>query len=133
MERPGTSIEMASGYGRLPTENDCLALTRSCGGTILRSLRPSILAKGKQGALGEISHAATGFLHVGREASEAIHSQLSLPTCDESFGNAMIPFFQPLVRQHPTRGPGSNPPRYATYTFRLQSSALLESEANRPC
>lgn len=59
---------------------------------------------GEKGGLLEILYAATGFLHVRREAYEAIQTKLSLPTCNESFGSPMIPFFQPMVIDDPVRG-----------------------------
>ncbi|MBI1246210.1 hypothetical protein GC197_00010 [bacterium] len=59
---------------------------------------------GKNGGLLEILYAATGFLHVRREAYQQIQTTLKLPTCNESFGSPMIPFFQPMVIDDPKRG-----------------------------
>lgn len=59
---------------------------------------------GKNGGLLEIKYAATGFLHVRRQAYADIQSKLSLPTCNEAFGSPMIPFFQPMVIDDAKRG-----------------------------
>ncbi len=59
---------------------------------------------GKDGGLLEIRYAATGFLHVRRQVYETIHAKLNLPTCNVTFGSAMIPFFQPLVIDDTQRG-----------------------------
>lgn len=55
---------------------------------------------GKDGGLIEVLSAGTGFLHVRREVYETIQQQLALPVCNEHFGSPMVPFFQPMVRQH---------------------------------
>ena len=52
---------------------------------------------GKDGGLLEILYAAAGFLHVRREAYEAIRDKLQLPLCNTRFGRGVWPFFQPLA------------------------------------
>lgn len=54
---------------------------------------------GEAGGLVELLYAATGFLLVRREAYLGIQRNLQLPTCNERFGHAMIPFFLPLIRK----------------------------------
>lgn len=60
---------------------------------------------GRDGGLLEILYAATGFLHIRREAYETIQERLCLPTCNASFSQPMVPYFQPLILDHPERGP----------------------------
>lgn len=55
---------------------------------------------GKKGGLIELMYAATGFLHVRREAYLDIQHKLNLPTCNLSFGEAIVPWFQPLIREY---------------------------------
>lgn len=56
---------------------------------------------GQDGGLIKIQHAATGFLHVRREAYVAIQQELNLPICNEMFaGRPIIPFFQPMLIEH---------------------------------
>lgn len=52
---------------------------------------------GRRGGLVEIQYAATGFLHVRREVYRNLERQLQLPRCNQRFGEATIPFFQPLI------------------------------------
>ncbi len=54
---------------------------------------------GKHGGLTELLYAGTGFLLIRREAYLTIQRKLKLPTCNERFGHAMIPFFQPMIRK----------------------------------
>lgn len=56
------------------------------------------VAFGEQGGLTEIQYAATGFLHVRRQAYLDIQEKLGLPMCNEEFGERIIPWFQPLIR-----------------------------------
>lgn len=58
------------------------------------------LVFGKEGGLVEIMYAGAGFLHIRREAYQRIQQDLNLPVCNERFGSAMVPFFQPLIREH---------------------------------
>lgn len=75
-----------------------------------RSIASSVLpgtkqiSFGKQGGLIEIQYAATGFLHVRREAYETIQEKLSLPLCNQRFDAPMIPFFQPMIVDDPPEG-----------------------------
>ncbi len=59
----------------------------------------SRLTFGAEGGLVEIQYAAAGFLHIRREAYLAVQSALDIPTCNHRFGQPMIPFFHPLIRQ----------------------------------
>jgi hypothetical protein len=52
---------------------------------------------GKKGGLMEVPFTGAGFLHTRREVYESVREQLRLPLCNERFGSAMVPFFQPLV------------------------------------
>jgi hypothetical protein len=52
---------------------------------------------GQAGGLMELRYAATGFLLVRRDVYEAMQADLRLPVCNLHFGQAMVPFFQPLV------------------------------------
>jgi hypothetical protein len=58
------------------------------------------LVFGNEGGLTEIQYAGTGFLHVRREVYETIQQQLHLPVCNRHFQRPMLPFFQPLIRDH---------------------------------
>ena len=60
---------------------------------------------GRAGGLIEILYAGTGFLHVRREAYETIRERQSLPLCNLAFGNGMVPYFLPMILNHPERGP----------------------------
>jgi hypothetical protein len=51
---------------------------------------------GEQGGLVEIKYAAAGFLHVRREAYDAIRERLAMPMCNQRFGRGIWPFFLPL-------------------------------------
>lgn len=57
------------------------------------------MAFGQEGGLAEILYAGTGFLLVRREVYLAVQHKLALPVCNERFGSAMIPYFQPML--HP--------------------------------
>jgi hypothetical protein len=52
---------------------------------------------GAQGGLMEILYAAAGFLLVQREVYVDIQARFKLPTCNERFGQRMVPFYQPMV------------------------------------
>lgn len=45
----------------------------------------------------EILYAGTGFLHTRREVYETIAHHEKLPVCNERFGSAITPYFQPLI------------------------------------
>jgi hypothetical protein len=53
---------------------------------------------GAGGGLLQILYAATGFLYVHRDAYLQIQSHLKLPVCNQAFGESVVPWFQPLVR-----------------------------------
>ena len=55
---------------------------------------------GEGGGLVEIRYAGTGFLHVRRQVYERMQQRLALPVCNERFGHAMIPFFEPMSNRH---------------------------------
>ena len=59
---------------------------------------------GENGGLLEILYAGTGFLHVRREVYDSIREELSLPACNEHFGPAVYPYFQPMTVGHPRSG-----------------------------
>ncbi|MFV0442542.1 MAG: hypothetical protein ACK5Q5_03120 [Planctomycetaceae bacterium] len=67
-----------------------------------RSLAAHVLPGTKQltfgagGGLTELRYAATGFLLVRRRVYETMQTQLRLPVCNERFGKAMVPFFEPM-------------------------------------
>lgn len=52
---------------------------------------------GKNGGVLEILYAGTGFLHTRREVYERIAHHEKLPVCNERFGAAVTPYFQPLI------------------------------------
>lgn len=54
---------------------------------------------GNGGGLTEILYAATGFLHVRREAYLRILDETPLTVCNERFNRPTIPWFEPLVRE----------------------------------
>ncbi|WP_205847487.1 hypothetical protein [Planctopirus hydrillae] len=54
---------------------------------------------GNAGGLTEILYAATGFLHVRREAYLRILEEFPLQVCNERFQRPTIPWFEPLVRE----------------------------------
>jgi hypothetical protein len=58
------------------------------------------LAVGKDCEPCEILYAGTGFLHVRREVYKSIQQKLALPLCNGQFGRPMVPFFQPMIREH---------------------------------
>jgi hypothetical protein len=80
---------------------------------------------GEDGGLVEIKYAACGFLHVRREAYDAIREQLNLPLCNTRFGRGAWPFFQPMAvpEIHVQSGSETQPPahrvrhRYLTDDF----------------
>jgi hypothetical protein len=55
------------------------------------------LVFGAEGGLTELLYAAAGFLLVRRQVYVDIQERLALPVCNQRFGQATIPFFQPLV------------------------------------
>ncbi len=57
------------------------------------------LTFGHGGGMVELLYAATGFMLVRREAYLAIQRQMKLPVCNERFGHAIIPFFQPMIHK----------------------------------
>lgn len=67
------------------------------------NLRPGTdrLTFGDEGGLVEIEYAATGFLLTHRRVYEDIRRDQSLPTCNERFGSPLVPYFLPMVHQHP--------------------------------
>ncbi|HWG41381.1 MAG TPA: hypothetical protein VN688_01250 [Gemmataceae bacterium] len=52
---------------------------------------------GKQGGLLEVRYVGFGFVLTRRTAFERIRQELHLPTCNERFGKALIPWFAPMV------------------------------------
>ena len=54
---------------------------------------------GQGGGVQELLDAGCGFMHVRRDAYEAITRKLSLEICNIGFGRPLIPLFQPLVAQ----------------------------------
>ncbi len=52
---------------------------------------------GTEGGLLEIDRAGFGFTHTRREVYEAIVENEGLPTCNEVWGEAMTPYFQPMI------------------------------------
>lgn len=55
---------------------------------------------GQGGGLLEVLYAACGFLLVQRLVYLDIQSQLELPTCNTMFGEAIVPWFQPMIRPY---------------------------------
>lgn len=55
---------------------------------------------GAGGGLLEILYAATGFLYVHRDAYLQIQNSLKLHVCNQAFGESVVPWFQPLVRDY---------------------------------
>ena len=53
---------------------------------------------GKEGGLVEILYAATGFLLVKRKVYHDIQHQLGLPSCNQRFGQPVVPYFLPLIK-----------------------------------
>lgn len=78
---------------------------------------------GRNAELREILYAAGGFLHVRRETYDAIQAHLQLPTCNARFGKPIIPFFQPMIVDHATRGAWYLPEDFA-FSERARSSGL---------
>lgn len=54
---------------------------------------------GQAGGLLEIKYAGAGFLYVRADAYHTMQQQLRLPLCNEHFGEAIVPYFQPLVTE----------------------------------
>ena len=63
---------------------------------ILPGTRQMVFGEG--GGLVELLYGATGFMLVERRVYEQMQRKLGLPVCNERFGAAMVPFFQPLVQ-----------------------------------
>ena len=59
---------------------------------------------GSNGGLSEIKYGAGGFTLVRREVFDAIEEGFSLPCCNQVFGRAIVPYFLPLVIEHPVHG-----------------------------
>jgi len=57
---------------------------------------------GAGGGLMEILYAATGFLLVQRQVYLDIQQKLNLPDCNAMFGDAVVPWFQPMIREYQT-------------------------------
>jgi hypothetical protein len=55
---------------------------------------------GQEGGLTEVLYGGAGFLLVRRDAYAQIQQQLRLPSCNDAWGSAMIPFFQPMAKPH---------------------------------
>jgi len=55
------------------------------------------LVFGVGGGLVELRYAGTGFLFVRRQVYIDMQARLGLPVCNQRFGRATIPFFQPMV------------------------------------
>ncbi|HUY90514.1 MAG TPA: sulfotransferase [Pirellulales bacterium] len=53
---------------------------------------------GEGGGLIEILYAATGFLLVKRKVYYDMQHMLGLPSCNQRFGNPVVPYFLPLVK-----------------------------------
>ena len=54
---------------------------------------------GQKGGLVEMLYGGTGFMLIRRQAYLTMQERLCLPLCNDRFGQAMIPFFQPLIRR----------------------------------
>jgi hypothetical protein len=54
---------------------------------------------GQKGSLVEMLYGGTGFMLIRRQAYLTMQERLCLPLCNDRFGQAMIPFFQPLIRR----------------------------------
>jgi hypothetical protein len=57
------------------------------------------LVFGRAGGLMEIKYAATGFLLTKRCVYEKIQITEQLPTCNEQFGRATVPYFLPMISE----------------------------------
>lgn len=55
---------------------------------------------GKKGGLMELMYAATGFLLVRRQVYLDVQEKLNLSVCNTMFGESMVPWFQPIVREY---------------------------------
>jgi hypothetical protein len=78
------------------------------------------LVFGEGGGLVEIQYAAAGFLHVRREAYEAIRDKLMLPLCNARFGRGFWPFFLSFWVEEPS---GTCTHRYLTEDFAFSHRA----------
>jgi len=72
---------------------------------------------GHEGSFVEIQYAAAWFLHVRREAYEAVPDRLKLPLCNTRFGRGMWPFFLPFAVEEET----------------TSTSSPVASEPPKPC
>lgn len=54
---------------------------------------------GEEGGLIEILYASGGFTLVHKDVYEAVQKHSALPVCNEQFGNAMVPYYQPFVHE----------------------------------
>ncbi|MFO0636272.1 MAG: hypothetical protein U0168_25860 [Nannocystaceae bacterium] len=52
---------------------------------------------GEHGGLQRIDRAGMGFVHTRRAVYERIVAACSLPSCNEIYGERMLPFFQPMI------------------------------------
>jgi hypothetical protein len=66
------------------------------------------LVFGERGGLVEIRYAATGFLYTRREVFSAIREKLSLPLCNERFGQGFHPYFLPMLLAEPDGAGGTH-------------------------
>jgi hypothetical protein len=86
-------------------------------------LRPATekVVFGQEGGLLEVQYVAAGFLHVRREAYEAIRDGLNLSLCNTRFGRGLWPFFMPFalkeVVANATSGAAHTDHRYLTEDF----------------
>jgi hypothetical protein len=82
------------------------------------------LVFGAEGGLTEVLYAGAGFLLVRRQVYVDIQERLALPVCNQRFGQATIPFFQPMVVADFTHAAGHacRPPRRVNSEFRATSS-----------
>jgi hypothetical protein len=69
------------------------------------------LVLGAEGGLIELLYCAAGFLLVRREVYVDIQERLGLPICNQRFGQATIPFFQPMVIRDVLNQPTGASPR----------------------
>lgn len=66
---------------------------------------------GREGGLLEIRYGAMGFLQARREVYLEMEQKLSLPRCNQRFGEAVVPYFLPLVIE------GAEGPWYLSESF----------------
>jgi hypothetical protein len=70
------------------------------------------LVFGAEGGLTELLYAGAGFFLVRREVYAKIQERLALPACNNRFGTATVPYFQPMVvpdMQNSTQPTGASP------------------------